>query len=259
MLMGLKSSARNLGTASLLMLSIIACGGSGSERKTAAGGLPVNLGTSGNYVILAKSGITTVPASIITGNLGLSPAAGSFITGFALTADATNVFSTSPQVTGKVFAADFAPPTPSTLTTAVSDMQLAFTDAAGRAPDVIELGAGNIGGMTLTKGVYKWGTSLLIPTDVTLSGSATDIWIFQIAQNLTMSSAARVHLTGGAKSKNVFWQVAGSVDLGTTSHCEGVVLTYTSATLRTGASINGRLLAQTAVTIDGSTVVEPAP
>lgn len=241
------------------MLSIIACGGSGSERKTAAGGLPVNLGTSGNYVILAKSGITTVPASTITGNLGLSPAAGSFITGFSLTADATNVFSTSPQVTGKVFAADFAPPTPSTLTTAVGDMQLAFNDAAGRAPDVIELGAGNIGGMTLTKGVYKWGTSLLIPTDVTLSGSATDIWIFQIAQNLTMASAAKVHLTGGALPKNVFWQVAGSVDLGTTSHCEGVVLTYTSATLRTGASINGRLLAQTAVTIDGSTVVEPAP
>ena len=225
---------------------------------TVAAGLPVNLGTAGNYVILAKTGISTVPASTITGNLGLSPAAASYVTGFSLSADATNVFSTSPQVTGKIYAANYAVPSPTNLTTAVSDMLLAFTDAAGRAPDVTELGAGNIGGMTLTQGVYKWGSSLLIPTDVTLTGSATDVWIFQIAQNLTMSSAVNIHLTGGALPKNVFWQVAGAVDLGTTSHFEGIVLTYTSATLRTGASINGRLLAQAAVTLDGSTVVEPA-
>jgi Ice-binding-like/Bacterial Ig-like domain len=224
-----------------------------------AAGLPVNLGTAGNYVILAKTGISTVPASAVTGNLGLSPAAASYITGFSLSADATNVFSTSPQVTGKIYAANYAVPTPSNLTTAVSDMQLAFTDAAGRAPDVTELGAGNIGGMTLNQGVYKWGSSLLIPTDLTLTGSATDVWIFQIAQNLTLSSSVYVHLAGGALAKNVFWQVAGAVDLGTTSHFEGIVLTYTSANLRTGASINGRLLAQTAVSIDGSTVVEPAP
>ncbi|MDP1832938.1 MAG: ice-binding family protein [Geothrix sp.] len=226
---------------------------------TLTAGLPVNLGTAGTYVILAKSGISTVPASAVTGNLGLSPAAASFITGFSLIADATNVFSTSPQVTGKIYAADYAAPTPSNLTTAVGDMQTAFTDAAGRAPDVTELGAGNIGGMTLAPKVYKWGTSLLIPTDVTLNGSATDVWIFQIAQNLTMSSAAKVLLTGGALPKNVFWQVAGAVDLGTTSHCEGILLTQTAINLRTGASVNGRLLAQTAVTIDGSTVVEPAP
>jgi hypothetical protein len=222
-------------------------------------GLPVNLGTAGNYVILAKTGISTVPASAVTGNLGLSPAAASYITGFSLSADATNVFSTSPQVTGKIYAANYAVPTPINLTTAVADMQLAFTDAAGRAPDVTELGAGNIGGMTLTQGVYKWGSSLLIPTDLTLTGSATDVWIFQIAQNLTLSSSVYVHLAGGALAKNVFWQVAGAVDLGTTSHFEGIVLTYTSANLRTGASINGRLLAQTAVSLDGSTVAEPAP
>jgi hypothetical protein len=219
----------------------------------------VDLGTADNYVILAKSGISTVPTSVVTGNLGVSPAAATFITGFSLTADSTNVFSTSPQVTGKVYAADYAPPTPSDLTTAVGDMGLAFTDAAGRAPGVTELGAGNIGGMTLAPGVYKWGTGLLIPTDVSLTGNATDVWIFQVAQNLTVSSAAKVLLAGGALSKNVFWQVAGLVDLGTTAHFEGVVLTQTSITLQTGASINGRLLAQTAVNIDGSTVVEPAP
>ena len=232
-----------------------AASGSGG---TAASGLPVNLGTASSYVILAKTGISTVPTSAITGDIGVSPAAASLITGFSLTADPTNVFSTCPQVTGRVYAADFAPPTPSDMTTAVSDMELAFTDAAGRAAGVTELGAGNIGGMTLAPGVYHWGTGLLIPTDVTLTGSATDVWIFQVAQDLTVSSGAKVALTGGALPKNVFWQVAGLVDLGTTAHWEGVVLTQTSITLQTGASIKGRLLAQTAVNIDGSTVVEPA-
>jgi hypothetical protein len=221
--------------------------------------LPVNLGAAGHFAILAKSGISTVPTSAVTGDLGVSPAAATYITGFSLTADPTNVFATSPQVTGKIYAADYAVPSPSSLTTAVGDMQLAFTDAAGRAPGVTELGAGNIGGMTLAPGVYKWGTGLLIPTDVTLDGQATDVWIFQISQDLTMSSGAKILMAGGALPKNVFWQVAGLVDLGTTAHCEGIVMTQTSATMRTGASINGRLLAQTAVQIDASTVVEPAP
>jgi len=217
----------------------------------------VNLRTAGDYAILAKSGISTVPTSAITGNLGVSPAAATYITGFSLIADSTNVFSTSPQVTGNVYASDYTAPTPSNLTTAISDMQLAFTDAAGRAPSVTELGAGNIGGMTLQPGVYKWGTGLLIPTNVTLAGSATDVWIFQIAQDLTMSGATSIVLTGGAVPKNVFWQVAGLAELGTTAHFEGVILTQTSVSLRTGASIKGRLLAQTAVSLDGSAVVQP--
>jgi len=218
---------------------------------------PVDLKTAAKYVILAKSGISTVPTSTVTGDLGISPAAATSITGFSLIADATNAFSTSAQVTGKVYAADDAPPTPSSLTTAVGDMQLAFTEAAARAPDVTELGAGNIGGMTLGPGVYKWSSGLLIPTNVTLNGSATDVFIFQIAQDLTMAGGVKVLLSGGALPKNVFWQVTGLVDVGTTAHCEGVVLTQTSITLRTGASINGRLLAQTAVNIDGSALVAP--
>jgi hypothetical protein len=106
----------------------------------------VDLGSAEEYAILAKSGISTVPMSAVTGNLGVSPAAATYITGFSLTVDSTNVFSTSPQVTGRVYAADYASPTPSDMTTAVGDMEQAFTDAAGRAPDVTELGAGNIGG-----------------------------------------------------------------------------------------------------------------
>jgi hypothetical protein len=215
------------------------------------------LGKAENFAILAKSGISTVPPSAVTGDIGVSPAAASFVTGFSLTSDATSKFSTSPQVTGRVYAADYASPTPADLTTTVADMELAFTDAAGRAPDVTELGAGDIGGMTLTPGVYQWGTGLLIPTDVTLKGSSAAVWVFQVAQGLTLSSAASIILSGGAVAENVFWQVAGQVELGTTAHLEGVVLGQTAVNLGTGASVNGRLLAQTAVTLDGNTVIEP--
>jgi hypothetical protein len=237
--------------------------GTSSEGSTLDGGgkspAIVNLGAAGHYVILAKSGISTVPTSAVTGDIGVSPAAATYITGFSLTADATKVFSTSKQVIGKVYASNYAVPTPSNLTTAVGDMMTAFTDAAGRAPDVTELGAGDIGGMTLTPGVYKWSSSLDIPTDITLAGGPTDVWIFQIAKKLTMSSATQVSLTGGALSKNVFWEVADSVNLGTTSHFGGIILSMTSVALESGASIDGRILAQTAVTIADSAVVEPAP
>ena len=219
----------------------------------------VDLGAAGNYVILSKAGVSTVPPSAITGNLGVSPIAATAVTGFSLVTNPQNVFSSSAQVTGRIYAADYAVPSPSNLTTAVGDMQTAFTDAAGRAPRVTELGAGNIGGQTLTAGVYKWGTGVLIPADVTLSGSSTDIWIFQIAQNLTVSSGKKIILKGGALAKNIFWQVSGLVDAGTTAHLEGTILSQTSIAFHTGASINGRLFAQTAVTLDSCAVVQPAP
>ncbi len=222
-------------------------------------GPPVNLGTAGNYVILAKTGISTVASSDVTGDLGVSPTAASYITGFALTEDATNTFSTSMQVNGRVFASDYEPPTPANLTTAVGDMETAFTDAAGRAADVVELGAGDIGGMVLAAGVYKWSTGVLVPTDVTLTGNATDVWIFQIAEDLTVANAADITLTGGALAQNVFWQVTGPVSVGTTASFEGVILTQKSVTLRTGASIHGRVLAQTEVALDQNVVGEPTP
>ncbi|HET6147414.1 MAG TPA: ice-binding family protein, partial [Polyangia bacterium] len=172
----------------LLSLSASACGDSSGPSglhpdggNNVALGVPLTLGAAGGFVILAKSGIATVPTSAVTGNLGVSPAAGTSITGFSPTADSTNVFSTSPQVTGKIYASDFSAPTPTNLTAAIADMQLAFTDAAGRAPSVTELGAGNVGGMTLVPGVYQWGTGLQIPGDVTLNGSGTAVWIFQVA------------------------------------------------------------------------------
>lgn len=221
---------------------------------------PVDLGTAGNFGILSKTGISTTGVTAITGDMGVSPIDSTAITGFSLSLDASNVFSTSPVVTGKIYAADYAPPTPSTLTTAVSDMETAFTDAAGRTlPDATELGAGNISGMTLEPGLYKWSSGLLITTEVTLEGCPEDVWIFQIAEDLTVGNGVSLHLTGGARAANVFWQVAGEVNLGTGTQFEGIILSQTAIHLNTGASINGRLLAQTAVTLNASTVTAPAP
>ncbi len=229
---------------------------SGANTK---GGQAVDLASAGTYAILAKTGVSSAAAAAVTGNIGVSPAAATYITGFGLTLDSTNVFATSQEVVGKVYASDYAAPTPSNLTTAIGDMQLAFTDAAGRAAGVTELGAGNIGGMTLAPGVYAWSTGVTIPVGVTLTGTATDVWIFQIAQDLTVSAATNVALTGGAVAKNVVWEVAGAVDIGTTAQVAGIVLAQTSIAVETGASVSGRLLAQTAVTLGtGSVVVQPA-
>jgi hypothetical protein len=216
----------------------------------------VNLGTSDNYVILAKTAINNIPTSAVTGDMGLSPAAESYITGFALT-DATG-YATSVQVTGLIYAADMADPTPINLTTAVENMITAYNDAAGRpSPDFLELGTGNIGGKTLVPGLYKWTSTVTLPSDVTISGGATDVWIFQISGDLTMSSAVNITLSGGAQAKNIFWQVAGQATLGTTSHFEGIILSMTGITFQTGASMNGRALAQTAVVLDANAVTKP--
>jgi hypothetical protein len=216
----------------------------------------INLGSAGNYVILAKTAINNSATSAVTGDMALSPAATSYITGFALT-DATG-YATSSQITGKVYAADMADPTPINLTTAVGNMITAYNDAAGRpSPDFSELGTGNIGGKTLTPGLYKWTNTVTMPSDVVISGDATDIWIFQIAGDLTMSSAVNITLTGGAQAKNIFWQVAGQATIGTTAHFEGNILSMTGITFQTGASINGRALAQTAVILDSNAVTKP--
>jgi len=223
----------------------------------AASPATVNLGTASNFVILAKTGISTTGVTSITGDIGLSPAAATYITGFSLILPAASAFSTSALVIGKVYAPGYSNPTPTNLTTAILNMQTAYTDAMGRAPNVTELGAGNIGGLTLTPGVYKWSTGLTIPTDVTLSGGANDVWIFQVAQNLSISSAKKIILSGGAKASNIFWVVAGQTTIGTTSVFNGNILDQTAIVLKTGAKLNGRALAQTAVTLDSNTVTAP--
>jgi len=215
----------------------------------------VELGSAANYVILAKTAINNIPTSAITGDMGLSPAATSFITGFGLTDDIG--FATSPQVTGKVYAADMASPTPINLTTAVENMITAYNDAAGRpTPDFLELGTGNIGGKTLEAGLYKWTTTVTLPSDVTISGGPDDVWIFQISGDLTQSAGVAITLSGGAQAKNIFWQVSGEATFGTTSHFEGNLLSMTGITFQTGASMNGRALAQTAVILDANAITK---
>jgi len=212
----------------------------------------VNLGVAGDFVILSKSGITNVYKSSVKGDIGTSP-----ITGAAIKL-------TCAEVAGTIYSVNAAGPLPcritnaSRLTIAVRNMQTAYTDAAGRSnPKFLNLGAGNIGGKTLTAGLYKFTTGVVIPTNVTISGSSTDVWIFQVAGTLKMSSAVRITLAGGAQAKNIFWQTSGAVTLGTTSHFEGNILSQTAINLQTGASIKGRMLAQTAVTLQMNTVVKP--
>jgi hypothetical protein len=218
---------------------------------------PVNLRTAGNFTILAETGISTTGVTSIIGDIGVSPIAATAITGFGLVKDASNQFSHTPIVTGKVYAANYAPPTPSKMTTAVSDMKTAFTTANGMtfpAP-IVNLYAGNISGRTLSPGVYKWSTGVLISNvGVTLYGSSDDVWVFQIAQNLTVNNAAIITLKGGALAKNVFWVVTGKATLGTTVNFSGNILSKTLISLNTGAKVTGKLLAQTAVTLIANSV-----
>jgi len=218
----------------------------------AAGPAAVNLGTAGNYVLLSKAGISTTGTTRITGDIAVSPIAATAITGFGLVLDKSGAFAQSSVVVGKVYAANYAVPTPGVLTTAVGDMQTAYTNAAGRTAGVTELGAGNIGGLTLAPGVYKWTTNVTIPTNVTLSGGKNDVWIFQISGNLSISSAKQIILAGGAQAKNIFWQVAGATTLGTTSTFNGTILCKTNIALKTGAVLKGRAMAQTAITLDSN-------
>ena len=250
----------------LLVASVAGCSSSDSGSPmppTAAGAgtgvggagsgpAPVNLGAAGPFVILAESAITNVPTSAVTGNVGLSPGTGAGI-------DLTCV-----EVTGIIYTVDNTGPAckvidPSGLTTAIGAKGTAYTDAQGRAADYTELGAGDIGGLNLGPATYKWGTGVMIPVDVTLTGGPNDVWIFQIAQGLTVSSGVRIILAGGALPKNIFWATFAAADLGTTSHFEGVILSQTSVAMKTGSSINGRLYAGTAVTLDQVTVTQPAP
>ena len=214
---------------------------------------PVDLGTASTFAVLSKSGITNVYASAITGDVGASP-----ITGAA-------IGLTCPEVTGTIYSVNAAGPLPcrvtdaTGLTAAVGDEETAYNDAAGRTnPDFVNLGAGEIGGLTLAPGLYTWSTGVSISDDVTLAGGPNDVWIFQIAGTLKQASAKNVTLTGGAQAKNVFWQSAGAVAIGTTAHFEGTILSKTMIAMNTGASVNGRLLAQTAVTLQMNAVTAPA-
>ncbi len=237
--------------------------GLGPTGEACQGAGCVPLGTAANYAILAKTGVDTVPISAVTGNIGLSPAARTFLTGWSLIAEPADGYFTSAQVAapGKLYASDNVGGTTSAdLTAAIGSMQTAYTDAAGRTATsaaTTNVGNGTLTSLTLTPGVYEWGTAVTIPTDLTLNGSAFDIWIFKVAGTLDMAAAKNVILIGGAQARNIFWQVSGAVNIGANTHFEGIILGQTSMTFGDQASIKGRLLAQTAVNIGAATVTVP--
>ena len=220
----------------------------------------VNLRSAGNYVILAGSGVSNVPTSAITGNIGLSPVAGTFLTGFSLVHPAEGASATAAQVTGSLFASDYGVPTPTNLTTAKGDLTTAYNDAAGRTSTDIVLLAGNIGGLTLTPGLYKSSGALEISSgNLTFDakGNASAVFIIQIASTLTTTSGRQVILSGGALASNIFWQVGTSATIGTTSIFKGIIMADQSIALKTGATVDGRLLARIGeITLAGNTIVE---
>jgi hypothetical protein len=268
---------------SILLTAILAgCGGGGTAAinnpaptapgagsGAGAGGhgpLPVVLGGAGSFAILSKSGITNVPTSAITGNIGASPISATAMNNVTCSEmlGGSLIYGVDATYTGGAGGVACFKGTPSDKTTvdnAVLDMGTAYTDAASRPADFTEVGAGNISGMTLPAGTYKWGTGVLITSNVTLTGGANDVWIFEIAQDLTVANNATMTLAGAALPKNIFWQVGGGtgVAIGTSAHVEGVILATKGITLNTSASANSRLLAQTAVTLNKNTVTQPAP
>jgi hypothetical protein len=225
----------------------------------------VELGTAGNYAILTQTGITTVPSSAITGDIGVYPIAATAMTGFSLTKPETADWAECTQVTGKAYAREYSDARATELNNAVGDMQHAYTDAAGRDADAedsdgrtcIELNGGAIGGLTLKPGVYNFTTDISITADVTLTGTDTDVFIIKTTGSVVQDAGKKVTLTGGALAKNIFWQVAGRVEVGAGAHMEGILLVKTKAVFKTSSTLNGRVLAQTACTLDHTTVTEP--
>jgi hypothetical protein len=246
----------------LLAAFMAGCSSSGSSGTAPIAGAStgVDLRSAGDFVILSKTGITTVPDSAITGNIGSSP----------ITAAEMDTITCPQMLTGSIYGADAAytgngdktcfkgtAPDNTVVANAILDMGTAYTDAAGRTlPDFTELYAGDISGQTLVPGLYKWGTSVDIYTTVTLAGSASDIWIFQIAGDLTQAAATSVTLTGGAVARNVFWQVGGSAGaaIGSAAHFEGTILAAKKITVGNATTVIGNLYSQTAVTLDQNTV-----
>jgi hypothetical protein len=219
----------------------------------------VQLGTAAPFAVLAGTAVTDVPTSAITGDVGLSPAAGSNYTGL-----------TQAEVTGTIYSTNAAGPAgsvddPSLLTTAKNDLTTAYVAAAGEPPTTTFTTTDNqLGGKTLTPGVYAFGhaatanISAASPLVLNGEGDENAVFVFQASSDLVTASNSVVELENGAQACNVFWQVGSSATLNSASTFVGTILALTSATLLTGATVQGRVLAQNGdVTLDANTITAP--
>ena len=205
---------------------------------------PVDLRSATNFAILAYSTITNTGQTVVTGDMGLSPLTA--VTGFP------------PGIcVGTQHVADLA------AANAKLDLSTAYDDAAGRTVNPIGKNAANLGGTTLVAGLYKSTSTLSITgSDLTLDGGgdANAVWIFQVASDFDMGNALHIVLINGANTRNIFWQVAGHANIGTTSVFSGTIMAYAFVTFQTGAVLNGRAMSKTeAVNLDGNAVTLPAP
>ncbi|KAJ7027799.1 hypothetical protein C8F04DRAFT_1008079 [Mycena alexandri] len=222
----------------------------------AAGPAAVPLGTAKNFAILTETGVSTVPGSVVSGNVGVSPITAAALTGFSLVQDISGQFWTSTQIDGRAMGASDAVPTPALLTVAVSDMQAAYTDAMSRPnPDFVDLNAGIIGGLILVPGLYKWTAGVTISANITLAGGAADTWIFQISETLTQAANVHINLIGGALSQNIIWVVAGTVSVGVAAVFQGNILAKTNVVFQTKAIDGGCIYAQTELALGMATVL----
>jgi hypothetical protein len=190
----------------------------------------------GTFEILAGSTVTSTGATTVTGNLGVSP--GTAVTGFPPGILVNTLHAGDPAAAQ-----------------AQLELTKAYDDAAGRTVGAIGI-AGNLGGRTLTPGLYKSTSSLEISSgDLTLDaqGNANAVFIFQMGSTLVTTTGRKVILAGGAQAANIIWQVGSSATLGVSSVFKGNILAMASITVNNGATVEGRLLARTgAVTLDSN-------
>jgi hypothetical protein len=198
---------------------------------------------------------------VVTGDIGVSPIAATAMTGFSLVLDSSGEFSKASQVVGKAYAADYKGSTPANMTAAVSAMEAAYTEAAG-LPTTDKtrnnMGGGAIGGKTLKAGVYTFTVVVRINSDLTFEGGPDDIFVIQTTGDLTQAAGNKVILKGGAQAKNIFWQVAGFVEIGAGAKMQGILLVKTKVDFITGSSLVGSILAQTAVNLQKATITQAA-
>jgi hypothetical protein len=200
-----------------------------------------------------------VPYSNVTGDIAVSPIASTAITGFTLTLDSSTQFSTSSQIMGKAFAADYTPPTPGYLSRAVLDMQAAYTEASQRPNNNAtrtNIGGGTIGGQTFSPGVYTFASGVTITSDITFDGGPDDVFVIQIATTLTQATNTHVFLSGCAQAKNICWSVKNTAVIGAGASMKGTLLAFEKVDFITGSSLVGSILLQRAVNLQKATITQ---